>query len=143
MCALRCNSSATGIGILKRPPKSCRGRYWYEYRRKLRVARLGPNRVGILNTAVLTHQANTSVSHQTVGVIFKTERDSFRVLDQNGQARLVQPHQITMRKDSNRAIAVDSEGHELRIGDNVKEVDGEVRILRHCVHLERAAEASA
>ena len=82
-------------------------------------------------------------SQQTVGVIFKTERDSFRVLDQNGQARLVQPHQITMRKDSNRAIAVDSEGHELRIGDNVKEVDGEVRILRYCVHLERAAEASA
>ena len=31
-----------------------------------------------------------------------------------------------MRRDSNRAIAVDSEGHELRIGDNVKEVDGEV-----------------
>ena len=66
-------------------------------------------------------------SQQTVGVIFKTERDSFRVLDQNGQVRLVQPHQITMRRNSNRAIAVDSEGHELRIGDNVKEVDGEVR----------------
>ena len=63
---------------------------------------------------------------QTVGVIFKTERDSFRVLDQNGQVRLVQPHQIAMRKDSNRAIATDSEGHELRIQDNVKEADGEV-----------------
>ncbi|KAI0088854.1 hypothetical protein BDY19DRAFT_1041717 [Irpex rosettiformis] len=64
---------------------------------------------------------------QTVGVIFKTERDSFRVLDQNGQVRLVQPHQISMRRDSNRAIATDSEGHELRINDNVKEVDGEGR----------------
>lgn len=63
---------------------------------------------------------------QTVGVIFKTERDSFRVLDQNGQVRLVQPHQISMRRDSNRAIASDSEGHELRVGDNVKETDGEV-----------------
>lgn len=31
-----------------------------------------------------------------------------------------------MRRDSHRAIAMDSEGHELRIGDNVKEVDGEV-----------------
>jgi transcription elongation factor SPT5 len=60
---------------------------------------------------------------QTVGVIFKTERDSFRVLDQNGQVRIVQPHQISMRRDSNRAIA---EGYELRINDNVKEVDGEV-----------------
>ncbi|KDQ56765.1 hypothetical protein JAAARDRAFT_36254 [Jaapia argillacea MUCL 33604] len=64
---------------------------------------------------------------QTVGVIYKTERDSFRVLDQNGQVRLVQPHQISMRRDSNRAIATDSEGHELRVGDNVKEVDGEGR----------------
>lgn len=65
-------------------------------------------------------------SLQTVGVIFKTERDSFRVLDQNGQVRLVQPHQISMRRDSNRAIATDSEGHELRVNDNVREVDGEV-----------------
>lgn len=65
-------------------------------------------------------------SAQTVGVIFKTERDSFRVLDQNGQVRLVQPHQISMRRDSSRAIATDAEGHELRTNDNVKEVDGEV-----------------
>ncbi|THH21383.1 hypothetical protein EW146_g130 [Bondarzewia mesenterica] len=64
---------------------------------------------------------------QTVGVIFKTELDSFRVLDQNGQVRLVQPHQISMRRDSYRAIATDSEGHELRINDNVKETDGEGR----------------
>ncbi|KAI0708566.1 transcription elongation factor Spt5 [Earliella scabrosa] len=67
------------------------------------------------------------IDQQTVGVIFKTERDSFRVLDQNGHVRVVQPHQITMRRDSNRAIAVDSEGHELRKNDNVKEVDGEQR----------------
>ncbi|KAI0083197.1 hypothetical protein BDY19DRAFT_998770 [Irpex rosettiformis] len=40
---------------------------------------------------------------------------------------MVQPHQISMRRDSNRAIATDSEGHELRINDNVKEVDGEGR----------------
>jgi transcription elongation factor SPT5 len=63
---------------------------------------------------------------QSVGVIFKTERDSFRVLDQNGQVRLVQPHQISMRRDSDRAIATDSEGHELRINDNMKEIEGEV-----------------
>ncbi len=62
-----------------------------------------------------------------MGVIFKTERDAFRVLDQNGQVRIVQPHQITMRKDSNRAIATDHDGHELRIQDNVKEFEGEGR----------------
>ena len=32
-----------------------------------------------------------------------------------------------MRRDSNRAIATDAEGHELRVGDNMKENDGEVR----------------
>lgn len=66
-------------------------------------------------------------SASTVGVIFKTERDSFRVLDQNGQVRLVQPHQISMRRDSVRAVATDSDGHELRINDNMKEIDGECR----------------
>ena len=65
-------------------------------------------------------------SLQTVGVIFKTQRDSFRVLDQNGQVRVVQPHQITMGRDSRRAIATDADGHELRVDDNVKEIDGEV-----------------
>ncbi|KXN87162.1 Transcription elongation factor SPT5 [Leucoagaricus sp. SymC.cos] len=64
---------------------------------------------------------------QTVGVIFKTERDSFRVLDQNGQVRLVQPHQISMRRDSNRAVATDRDGHEIRINDNMKESEGEGR----------------
>ncbi|KAF9556815.1 transcription elongation factor Spt5 [Agrocybe pediades] len=64
---------------------------------------------------------------QTVGVIYKTERDSFRVLDQHGQTRLVQPHQISMRRDSMRSIATDSEGHELRVNDNVKEIEGEGR----------------
>jgi transcription elongation factor SPT5 len=73
-----------------------------------------------------TSNLEIHVSAQTVGVIFKTERDSFRVLDQNGQVRLVQPHQISMRRDSSKAVANDSEGHELRINDNVKEVDGAV-----------------
>ena len=74
-------------------------------------------------------------SPQTVGVIYKTERDSFRVLDQNGQTRLVKPHQISMRRDSIRAVANDAEGHELRANDNVKEVDGLVcsfLLLRMC-----------
>lgn len=75
-------------------------------------------------------------SPQTVGVIYKTERDSFRVLDQNGQTRLVKPHQISMRRDSVRAVANDAEGHELRINDNVKEVDGLVcfPVDSYCMH---------
>jgi hypothetical protein len=34
-----------------------------------------------------------------------------------------------MRRDSRRAISTDAEGNELRVGDNVKEIDGEV-----CAH---------
>ena len=34
-----------------------------------------------------------------------------------------------MRRDSIHAIATDSEGHELRINDNMKEIDGEVGTL--------------
>ena len=72
---------------------------------------------------------NSIRSAQTVGVISMTEGDSFRVLDQNGQVRLVQPYQISMRWDSSRAIATDSEGHELRINDNMKEVDSKVSLF--------------
>jgi transcription elongation factor SPT5 len=72
---------------------------------------------------------------QTAGVIYRTERDSFRVLDQNGQTRLVKPHQITMRRDSRRVISTDAEGNELRVGDNVKEIDGEVRPPFSAVYL--------
>lgn len=31
-----------------------------------------------------------------------------------------------MRRDTRRIVATDAEGNELRVGDNVKEVDGEV-----------------
>ncbi|KAG9084752.1 transcription elongation factor spt5, partial [Ceratobasidium sp. 370] len=63
----------------------------------------------------------------SVGVIYKTEHSTFRVLDQNGQTRIVQPHQISMRRDSSRAIATDAHGHEIRVRDNMKEMDGEMR----------------
>ena len=36
-----------------------------------------------------------------------------------------------MRRDSHRAIATDAEGHELRVNDNVKEVDGLVNIVSY------------
>ena len=40
-----------------------------------------------------------------------------------------------MRRDSSKAIATDSEGHELRVNDNVKEVDGEVSTY-FCLYLQ-------
>lgn len=53
----------------------------------------------------------------------------FHIIDQNGQTRLVMPHQITMRRDTKRVVSTDHNGHELRIGDNVKEVEGEVSVF--------------
>ncbi|KAH9063598.1 hypothetical protein EDB87DRAFT_1703638, partial [Lactarius vividus] len=67
------------------------------------------------------------LSNQTAGVIVKTERDSFRVLDQNGEVRLVKPHQISMCRDSNCVMATDVEGCALVVGNNMKENDGEGR----------------
>ena len=60
---------------------------------------------------------------QTAGVIFKIERGSFRVLDQNGTAVTVRPHQISMRRDTSRAVAIDHGGNEVRDGDMVKEIE--------------------
>ena len=62
-------------------------------------------------------------------MIFKTERVSLRVVDQSGIVRQVQPHQITMRRDSNRAVATDADGQPIRVHDTLKEVAGEVGIL--------------
>ena len=104
----------------------------------MKLQRLAPERTSSETTSFMTSYSlsklyplpiyllfpHVTVSPQTVGVIYKTERDSFRVLDQNGQTRLVKPHQISMRRDSIRAVANDAEGHELRTNDNVKEVDG-------------------
>jgi len=104
----------------------------------VKLQRLAPERTSSETTSFMTSFSSSKLcplricflfpyatsSPQTVGVIYKTERDSFRVLDQNGQTRLVKPHQISMRRDSIRAVANDAEGHELRINDNVKEVDG-------------------
>lgn len=37
-----------------------------------------------------------------------------------------------MRRDSNRAVATDHDGHEIRINDNMKESEGEVRHYLLC-----------
>lgn len=64
---------------------------------------------------------------QTAGVIFKIEREVFMILDQLGNVRTVRPHQIAMKRDSARAVGVDSEGGEFRTGDSMKETEGDER----------------
>jgi transcription elongation factor SPT5 len=60
-------------------------------------------------------------------VIIKVDRDTFRVLDQNGEVRTIQPHQITNKRDSKRAVATDANGNSIQAGDTVIEKDGERR----------------
>ena len=60
------------------------------------------------------------------GVIFKTERDTFKVIDQNGAVSTKTPRQISLRRDANRALAVDHDSQEIKVGDAVKEIDGAV-----------------
>lgn len=67
---------------------------------------------------------------QTVGIIFNIERESFKVLDQTGSVVTVKPHQISSKKDTARAFALDHDGNEIRAGDMVKEVAGQFSRMR-------------
>lgn len=67
---------------------------------------------------------------QTAGVIFKIERESFKVLDQNNQVVTVKPHQINLRRDTARSVALDHNGHEVHVGDMVKEVEWQLSQFR-------------
>ncbi|KAH1487218.1 hypothetical protein LV164_004801 [Aspergillus fumigatus] len=64
----------------------------------------------------------------TVACVVKVDRESLRVLDQNGSIRTVLPSQIankiTPRRD---AVATDRNGAEIRIGDTVRELYGDQR----------------
>ncbi|KAG8706005.1 transcription elongation factor spt5 [Ceratobasidium sp. 395] len=77
----------------------------------------------------------------SVGVIYKTEHTTFRVLDQNGQTRIVQPHQISMHRDSNQATVIDAHGHEICVRDSRKEIDGEMR-KGQVLHIHQSTYAS-
>ncbi|WWC98489.1 transcription elongation factor SPT5 [Kwoniella sp. B9012] len=64
----------------------------------------------------------------TAAVVTKIEGALLRVLDQNGAARSVTPDQVTLRRDNKRlAVATDSQGNDMKVGDNMKETEGENR----------------
>ncbi|KAG1745140.1 hypothetical protein EDD22DRAFT_1005138 [Suillus occidentalis] len=75
----------------------------------------------------MRRQTKSSSAYVSGGIAMDTT--SFHVLDQNGQVQLVQPHQISMRQNSDHAIDMDSEGHELHGQDNIKEIEGEISSL--------------
>ena len=64
-------------------------------------------------------------------MIYKIEGDVLRVLDQNGTVRTVIPQQVTLRRENKEfAVATDSQNNEMRVGDAMKETEGEVSLTR-------------
>lgn len=64
----------------------------------------------------------------TVACVTKVDRDSLRVLDQNGNSRMIVPSQISNKINNRRnGVATDRNNSEIRVGDTVKEVAGETR----------------
>ncbi|KAL9600345.1 MAG: hypothetical protein Q9179_003252 [Wetmoreana sp. 5 TL-2023] len=62
----------------------------------------------------------------TVGCVTKVDRESLRVLDQNGSVRSVMPSQISNKIERRRnAVATDRNGSEIRNDDTVREIGGE------------------
>ena len=70
----------------------------------------------------------TWCSAATVACVIKVDRESLRVVDQNGSVRNVLPTQIANKLAPRRdAVATDRNGAEIRNGDTVREVYGEQR----------------
>ena len=62
----------------------------------------------------------------TVGCVTKVDRESLRVLDQNGSSRSIMPSQISNKIEKRRhAVATDRNGSEIRTDDTVREIGGE------------------
>ena len=65
-------------------------------------------------------------SPSTVGCIIKVDRETLRILDQNGSVKSVLPSQISNKLERRRhAVATDRHGSEIRIDDTVREIGGE------------------
>ena len=65
----------------------------------------------------------------TVGCVTKVDRESLRILDQNGSTRSVMPSQISNKIERRRhAVATDRNGSEIRTDDTVREVGGEQKM---------------
>jgi transcription elongation factor SPT5 len=64
----------------------------------------------------------------TVGCVVKLDKESLKVLDQNGQVRTLQPSNISNKLERRKnAVATDREGAEIHVDDVVKEWMGDQR----------------
>ncbi|KAF2716451.1 transcription elongation factor Spt5 [Polychaeton citri CBS 116435] len=73
----------------------------------------------------------------TVGCVIKVDRESLRILDQNGSVRSMLPSNVSNKIDKRRnAVATDRDGNEMKADDTIKEISGEQRNGR-VLHLHR------
>ncbi|KAG8193552.1 hypothetical protein JTE90_003761 [Oedothorax gibbosus] len=61
---------------------------------------------------------------QTVGVIVRLEKENFHILNMHGNLVKVKHQSVLKRKDTKRAVALDSEANQLQVRDVVKVIDG-------------------
>jgi transcription antitermination factor NusG len=64
------------------------------------------------------------IDGQNVGVIVKIEGENFTVLDQTNNTRLLKVQEIRNKRDSRRAVAVDSGNNSIKAGDLVRVLSG-------------------
>jgi transcription elongation factor SPT5 len=60
----------------------------------------------------------------TVGVIVRLEKEYFQVLNMHGKLAHVRHQAVTKKRDTRRAVALDSEQNQLNVEDHVKVTDG-------------------
>ena len=63
----------------------------------------------------------------TVGCVIRPDRESVRILDQNGSLTTRMPSQIQKAETRKNAVATDKNGSEIRVGDSVRESGGEYK----------------
>jgi transcription elongation factor SPT5 len=77
------------------------------------------------------------IDASTVGCVVKVDRESVRVLDQNGSVRQMLPSNISTKIERRQnAIATDRDGNEIKHDDQIKEFGGEQKV-GHVMHLHR------
>ncbi|KAI1908942.1 transcription elongation factor spt5 [Ophidiomyces ophidiicola] len=78
------------------------------------------------------------IDQTTVGCIIKLDRESMKVLDQNGSTRTLLPSRVIGKIEHRRnAVTTDRNGAEIKFADTVREVTGEQR-LGVILHVHRA-----
>ncbi|KIX00503.1 uncharacterized protein Z518_10643 [Rhinocladiella mackenziei CBS 650.93] len=70
-------------------------------------------------------QELVQIDPTTVGCVIKADRESVRILDQNGSLTTRIPSQVQKIEARKNAVATDKNGSEIRVGDVVRESGGE------------------